>query len=611
VKPTRDQRTRSQYVALVLAGLAIAGACSGTADVVVKDQGKGGGDGEAGEGTGGTSARGGTGGTGGTIIPPDTGNCQPVTCTELGWECGYFVDPCDNVTDCEDEGLTCAENEVCTGGLDSPTECVTGGGSDCPVCTGIPDCGEDPDDFTRLSGRVITPGRDDGNTGNQVGVPNAIVYLLRTNDPRDLPDIPTGIPADGESCDRCEDQLANLGPVLAGAVTDATGAFTIEQYVPLGIEVLLVVKAGRFRRATTLIIPEDAACQTTDLPTDLPDNPTRLPRDMSDGLAVNIPLTAVTTGRIDAMECVLEKMGISHPEFTNPGGDGRIQLFRGGPNNDPSGARIDGSTPHADTLYGDIDTMLGYDLVVSDCEGQHWDSDFEERDAMGDSVREFVNRGGRMFASHLSFSWLHENGMAPYDDMDPIATGLGPAGTWDPSTNTDDSGRGAISIGRPNESPRIQNFADWMVNEGVTTAPDYEFDIIEPRSQNLTLGPSSEEFVHLLNENERTQQFSFNTPYGAPDEAACGRVAYSGFHVTVGGGSNPFEDVVFPEHCMGDLTDQEKVLLYMLFDLSSCIGDVPPPPPCVPLECDDDSCGFAPDGCGGVLDCGPCMPPVL
>lgn len=600
------------HILLFGIALAIAAACSGNADVVSKDPDTTGGS----ENTGGTSGRGGTGGTG-NIIPPEGGNgsgpCEPVTCAELGWACGYFVDDCDNVTDCADEGLMCATNEVCTGGLGTPTECVTGGRGDCPVCSGIPDCSNEPD-VTRLSGRVVTPGRDDDNTENQVGVPNAIVYLLRTSDVGDLPELPTGIPGDGVSCDRCEDQAETLGPVLAGAVSDATGAFTIEEYVPVDTELVLVVKAGRFRRATTLTLPADAACQNTDLPTDLPDNPTRLPRDMSDGLAVNIPLIAVTTGRIDAMECVLEKMGLAHAEFVNPGGTGRVQLFRGGPNTGTppgTGARIDDSTPHADALYGDVDTMLGYDLVVSDCEGEHWDEDFTERTAMGDSVREFVNRGGRMFASHLSFSWLHENGTAAYDEADPIATGLGPAGTWDPNTNTQDGETGAISLGRPNASPRIENFADWMENEGVTTAPAYEFDIIEPRSQNTGLGEFSEEFVHLITGNDRTQQFSFNTPYGAPDAAACGRVAYSGFHVSVGGGRSPFETSIFPEHCMGNLTNQEKVLLYMLFDLSSCIGDVPPPPPCVPVECEAGDCGAAPNGCGGVLDCGPCRPPVL
>jgi hypothetical protein len=153
-----------------------------------------------------------------------------------------------------------------------------------------------------------------------------------------------------------------------------------------------------------------------------------------------------------------------------------------------------------------------------------------------------------------------------------------------------------------------------MVNEGVTTAPAYDFMIREPRSTNLTLGATSEEFVHLTDGTMRTQQFSFNTPYGAPETAACGRVAYSGFHVSAGGGAgggSPFAEVVFPAHCMGDLTDQEKVLLYMLFDLGACIGDFPPPPDCDPQTCESlgAMCGFTPDGCGAFLDCGPCRPP--
>jgi hypothetical protein len=340
---------------------------------------------------------------------------------------------------------------------------------------------------------------------------------------------------------------------------------------------------------------------------------------------VNIPRIAVSTGQVDAMECVLEKMGIAHAEFTNPGGTGRVHLFRGGSATGMmgmpagAGARIDEMTPHASTLYGDPATMLGYDLVVSDCEGASWDSSFAERTASGANVREFVNRGGRMFASHLSFSWLHENGTTPYDANDPIATGLGQAGTWDTTASMADNvntGTGVISLGRPSASPRIQNCADWMANETVAAAPNYDFSLVEPRSMNLTLGESSEEFVHLTEGTPepaslRTQQFSFNTPYGAPAEEACGRVAYSGFHVSAGGTMDAFEEAIFPMHCTGDLTKQEKVLLYMLFDLGACIGEPPPPPPCEPETCESlgAMCGFAPDGCGEVLDCGPCQPP--
>lgn len=65
----------------------------------------------------------------------------------------------------------------------------------------------------------------------------------------------------------------------------------------------------------------------------------------------------------------------------------------------------------------------------------------------------------------------------------------------------------------------------------------------------------------------------------------------------------PFKDEIFPDPCGDDLTEQEKVLLYALFDLNACIGDpVPPPTPCNPRTCEEE-CGLLPDGCGGLLDC--------
>jgi hypothetical protein len=479
---------------------------------------------------------------------------------------------------------------------------------------------------------VVTPGRADANTPNQVGVPNAIVYILQTSKPEDLPAITAGIPSGGTSCDRCEDQ--NFGPVLNGTVTDATGHFKLDEFIPVEKEFLLVVKAGRFRRATKFTLPQTAACQSTDLPTSLPDNPTRLPRTMADGIAVNIPRIAVTTGKVDAIECVLSKMGLDNSEFSNPGtpvssGPARVNLYRGGPVGTPGGARMDAMTPHDSQLYGNAAQLESYDILVSDCEGTDWDEDGEERIANGANVRHFLNRGGRMFASHLGFSWLNGNGTDPYTAGTATETGLSAAATWTSTLDTTASGTGAISRGRPNSSARIENFTDWMVNEKITTAPGYTFNVNEPRSMSTALGSASEEFVFLQTGNGRTQQFSFNTPYDAPKPAVCGRVAYSGFHVASGGGGagggggtgggpgfppvgggTPFQNVTFPEHCQGDLTTQEKVLLYMLFDLGACIGVIPPPM-CTPSTCQSlkMSCGSAPDGCGKLLNCGPCVIP--
>lgn len=623
---------RLEYLVLCGAILGAVGACSGGS--------KGGAQvgGSSGDGSGGDSGASGSGGngagmgSGGTINFGDAGaECSPTTCAELGWACGYTVDVCGNVTDCANEGLSCGVGQACVGGIDGPTECVAAVDMNCEVCPAIPTCGNGAEP-TRLTGRVVTPGRADDNTANQVGVPNALVYILRSTDAAELPSISTGVPSDSQSCDRCDEQ--DLGPLLVGAVTDATGNFTLEGNVPVGVDALLVVKVGKFRRATTLSVPAEGACQTTALPTSLPDNPTRLPRNTADGVAVNIPHIAISTGRIDAMECVFEKMGIATSEFGNFGADTRIHVYRGeGPTGNREGARLDDSTPADEDLYGSFDRMRGYDLVVADCEGGGWDGRnelspnfFPERIATGANVQEYVNRGGRLFASHLSFSWLHENGTTAYSDADPIATGLAAAATWDTAYqaggNLSTTGTGVVSIvgTRPNVSPRIQSFADWLASDEVDVAspPDYEFAMTDPRSLAQTLGSSTEEFVYREDGNGRVQQFSFNTPYGAPEAAACGRVAYSGFHVaTTGGSGNPFQNAIFPTHCQnalannGNLTDQEKVLLYMLFDVGACVGDEPIPPPCVPITCTSSGarCGFTPDGCGNVLDCGACRPP--
>ena len=564
-------------------------------------------------------------------VPP----CVPTatSCAELGWACGDSVNNCGTVYDCESEGRTCNPTQTCVGGITGPTTCQSGTtGGTCPLCNAVPDCSGETQ-LTRLEGRVITPGRTNGETANQVGVPNAFVYILRENNPALLPAINSGVPAAGFACDRCVD--ADLGPVLVSAMTDASGNFRLEGNVPVGAEFVLVVKVGKFRRAVQYTVPANADCATTTLPlTMAAGNPTRLPRDMSDGLQVNIPRIAVSTGSIDAMECVFNKMGIANSMFTRPqNASGRVHLYRangayadstvdnclacgtGGGTTDTNcrAANCGGGALSFRTAFTDLNLFESggriheYDMVVFDCEAGGWDSGGSERTAHGARIREYVNRGGRMFASHLGFSWLNSNGTNVFDPMNPTTsgpvTGFNAAATWstsiDSSTN---SGTGRISRPpRPRASSRYQNFTDWMVAHGITTAmANYDFTIAEPRSQATGLGTSSEEFVWRTDGTQRTQQFSFNAPYGSTAAQACGRVAYSGFHVSIGNTGSS----VFPNHCSGNLTSQEKVLLYMLFDLGGCVGEDPDPPGCTEQACPAGRCGTQPNGCGGTQQCG-------
>ena len=576
-------------VLIVLTAFAIANGCG-------SDPSGSGADGGADLGDGGA----------GTDRDATSSGCVPQTCADRNWSCGQFIS-CGLAVDCADEGSECRSGETCIGGINGPTECVAQGGATCDVCDAIPDCSDEAQP-TVLRGRVITPGRDDADVGNQVGVPNAVVAILATSDPETLPPIPAGLPPGETSCSRCEDQAEFLGPFLTGALTDATGHFELEADIPVGTEIVLVTMAGKFRRAEVIELSEEAACTTTDLPVELggeASNPTRLPRSMDDeGFGIHIPRIVVTTGRVDAMECVLEKIGLDHGEFGNPGSDARVHLYLGQLG---EGLRIDGDTPPDTDLYSDLSALESYDIYISDCQGNNFDDDFELRDAHGDNIIDYVNRGGRMFASHLSFTWLHGNGELAFDPENPLATGLADAAEFNESLiASPDSGTGVISFDSPNADPtRITQFALWMDNEGVTSGEPYEFPILEPRPQALELGPHTQEYVHCNSSDcdDSAQQFAFDTPYGAPADDACGRVAFSAFHVASGGS---YIDGTFPDDCLGgDLTDQEKVLLFMLFDLAACVGD-PLPPECTPRECDQRECGLLVDGCGGIIDCGVC-----
>ena len=111
------------------------------------------------------------------------------------------------------------------------------------------------------------------------------------------------------------------------------------------------------------------------------------------------------------------------------------------------------------------------------------------------------------------------------------------------------------------------------------------------------------------------QHLTFNTPVNPPalpDGGAgiqCGRVVFSDFHVT----TNALTDAgFFPASCAGGpLTPQEKALLFMLFDVSSCIqSDTQEPsvcagtgqgcssqtPCCAGVSCEDAAFSACKDG---------------
>lgn len=101
--------------------------------------------------------------------------------------------------------------------------------------------------------------------------------------------------------------------------------------------------------------------------------------------------------------------------------------------------------------------------------------------------------------------------------------------------------------------------------------------------------------------------YTFNTPVGLPATNQCGRVVFSDFHVE---DTSTSKNVIFPAECSNTpMTPQEKLLEFMLFDLTSCVA--PDVPTCTPKTCNNVgaapyTCGQWGDGCGGMLNCGTC-----
>ena len=259
--------------------------------------------------------------------------------------------------------------------------------------------------------------------------------------------------APGVSCDRCATTLS--GAPAAVARTDATGHFKLEG-LPAGTNVPVVIQIGKWRRE--IMIPSVVECADTPI-TDV--NLTRLPRNQSEG---HLPRIAVTTGRADALECFIHKIGISDSEFTVDSSNGRVNLFTGG---EPViGGGGQGATSFAPTfgsvgssmfpfagtsLWNSPAKLAMYDIMLMSCEGgQFADVKFP----LIGNIKGFADAGGRIIAGHLQYYWLR-NGPAPWPST---ATYL------DPQPDLPDPTSATVNT----TFPRGAALADWLVGVGAT-----------------------------------------------------------------------------------------------------------------------------------------------
>lgn len=491
--------------------------------------------------------------------------CIGSVCTPPGGEGA----PCTTADDCI-EGRVCApDTSTCAADLPctAPADCGLGAHCDDDLC--VPGCagiGCDQvvctgDQTTTVSGTVTIP-------AGTMPLPGVLVF------------VPTEALAPithGPECYRCDADLS--GAPLVRALTDVRGQFTLEN-VPVGADIPLVLQVGKWRRQ--IVVPSVPECADTALD----DVATRLPRNRGEG---DIPQIALTTGGADSLECLFRKLGLDDSEFTPEDAAGAVNFFSGreGASRYANGFNGGVDFTPAREWWDELDNLVGYDLIVHSCEG---DQDGGNKSgAARQALQDFTYLGGRVFLSHWHNIWIQGGP----DDMRSVAT-------WDFQDDPPDPQLGHIDM----SFEKGRALAEWMMEVGGSTTLG-ELEVHEPQRTLASVDASrAQPWITIEPDgDELVQYFTFNTPVGVPDDQLCGRVVYSDIHVS----SGDAEGEPFPDGCTTtDLTAQEKALVFMMFDLASCLE--PDEPTCEPTTCAalGLTCGSAANGCGGTLDCGPC-----
>jgi hypothetical protein len=476
-------------------------------------------------------------------VPPPAAcmtQCDPSPGAANSCPAGYHCAPdgyCD--AECTPSGGECGDGYHCTddGRCIGDDQCV---GLQCQVVNcqamGMPD--------TTVSGTVYAPNGTLPLYGVTVYVPNS--------DPGPLPD--------GAQCSRCADDLP--GSPVVRATTDEAGHFTLTG-VPAGANIPLVIVSGKWRRQIT--IPNVGQCQDNALAA----ADTRLPKNHTEG---DIPKIAISTGKADALECLIRKLGIDDSEIGKNGDPQRIHLYTDA-NSAGQGAKQfnamfpGGSgtfTDSATTLWNDVNNLKPYDVVILSCEGDQY-ANTKPQTAM-DALKAYADLGGRVFMSHWHNVWIEGKiggGQAP-----AVWTGIA---TWNNSSTTFSSPDDLID---ETNNPKGASFATWMQN--VVPGSMRDHIAINQGKQTCSAVDTSkaERWVYWPSGNKQyPQNFQFTTPNEVSLDQRCGKVAFSDMHVSGDSSSDP--GMPYPNSCsMTDLTPQEKALAFMIFDLSSCVGSI-------------------------------------
>jgi hypothetical protein len=428
---------------------------------------------------------------------------------------------------------------------------------------------------TTLTGKVFDP-------AGANPLYNVVVFI--PDDPTTLPAITPGT----HTCNTCDVSIGNY--VVAGQ-TAVDGSFSISP-VPTGTQVPVTVQVGKWRRTTYVNITNDCGTNAVQ------DGVLHLPGKRADG---DMPQIALLTGGCDDMGCFLTGMGVDPSEFeappatlsaTAPHNGGRVDVYTGttlaqtaaaGLSNGTAGNCYSGG---GCPLWASQSSFEYYDMALFSCEcGEN--NQTKPSASMG-YLRDWLDEGGKVFASHYQYTWFKNN---PSADLQGVATWL-TSGASDPVQTPEDVNttffKGNI-------------YGEWLKNVGALTSagPPPSIDMApvatSVSSVNSKAPQATTQWIYDPSTQD-TKYMSFGTPIGGAPPSGdagesgpqyCGKAVFTDLHA----GGNLLSTVMeVPGGCnsnAGKLSGQEKALEFLFFDLSACVTNdmiKPPPPPAPPPQ---------------------------
>ncbi len=382
-------------------------------------------------------------------------------------------------------------------------------GDDAPL-----DAAVDAPCITALTGKVFAP-------NGTLPLSNVTVYVPFTQPP----ELPAGV-----QCDVCSDPP---GQAIVKTTTDAEGKFRLEG-LPLGVGgIQVAVHTGKWLR--TVILPPPGLC----VDNAVPDGMLRLPKNKSEG---QMPHVAMVTGGFDSLACLFPKLGIDASEFGSDSNGPKAFTFYNG-----SGGSAPGTPQPAAALWGNLDEMKKFDMVINSCEG----SINHANKTAPDLLRQYADLGGRVFGSHYHYTW----------SKDLIPQWQGTA-TWTSASTTSPD---LVDTTHPGGTA----LAQWLVAVGASSTPG-QVTLNDKIGNVTTVNPPTTRWLYS-GAGTATHYLSFKTPVGAMPENQCGKVVYAGMHVSLSGNS---VNANFPAGCSAGLSPDEKALVYLLFDLGACVNPI-------------------------------------